>query len=925
MATLTLTANQTGRTITLLNTASSTGYFLIADGTDWGNAEYQTTYGGPVGRRGMRPAYSIPQNRTIVHKFRARGGGAKDGLAILLQSAYQVADDVRRFGGSLLWQSSGQTYRQTFEVLTLQHDIDWTGNNAENLLRAEFTITYTTAPFADGDPMDTVDDFSVDTIGLGYWTQDGAGAATISGGFFHPTTSTALTRFRHSLKGYRIGDVEVTMKFTTSASVGGTLLWGVTARCAVDGTDTMISAEVAATAANVIRIRKYVAGSATDLATAAFTPAALTTYWVRLRLEGLKWTAEVYTSAPTPVATAAASAVYTATADEASRFATGHTGLRIVGVSSDLVDEWSSKPYTYKLLNTPEHVALVGAVPGDVAASADLEVTPLGGSASPVLGMFGVLERPQANNFCWNGDFESATIGTDGWVATAVSGVIGAATSVARDTTAARVKYGSGAMQIVCPATSDTGASFLIRRRFRRGCTYVMMAWASSAAGTTQARCKLGVSGDLATPAGGIALAATSKLFSVIWTPTADRDFAYAAFGITAATGTTFSIDGVVVVELPTVVALTANTSSGTTTLPVYNTPTDGTQTLPFLALIDQELFRVTAASGTSWTVDPGVEGSTQTTHLSGAQVAVLPLPRRQLEGAGAWEPMDIIEAESYVPSLSSITGSAVLTTSTDYRGGNGLAWSGMTPGANNYFVWMVDPSLVVPDDYSLGEVDVEVWLRYAAGASAITSLKVNASCIPDGGTAKGSERLTREWGNAGKLLSLPSGGAFRFSRIGTVPMISDKSNALRWQFKLSLIVGVAGTIDLDHLIFVAVRNRLASPTAKANDVATSGGSFPSLIPYDASWGSTSAMTKTLRADGSGLVNEIGKPSFPDHGLGRVLELPAGDCDLILKSSNLVPDDPTSDNTVEMAAGAPSYAESIHLPVTPRFALIRGS
>ena len=920
MATLMLTANQTGRTVTLLNGSTDTGYYLLAD-SDWGNADFQTTFGGPRGKLGSRPAFAVPQNRTIKHHFRARAA-TKDATAQLLQAAYVVAEDVRRFGGTLLWQSAGQTRRQFFDVLTCGDDIDWSGNNAENLLRPEFTIQYATAPFAIGDLMDTFDDFSIDTITRGDWTKDSTAAATISGGFLHPSSSGALIRYRHTLKGYAIGDVEVTKKFTTSASVTGTLLWGATARCNTGGLDTMISAEVAATAANVIRIRKYVAGTPTDLATAAFTPAALTTYWVRLRLEGMKWTAEVYTSAPTPVATATASCVYTPTADEASRFATGHTGFRLFGVTSDLVDEWSSMPYTRKLISTPDHFALVGAIPGDVAAQADIQITPLGGSASPVFGMVGVLERPSVNNLCWNGDFESATIGTDGWTNAAVAGVIGAATSVARDTTAARCKYGSGNLQFVCPATSDTGVSFLIRRRFSRGCTYAVLVWASAASATTPVRAKLGISGDLAQAAGGVNLGATPKPYSQIWQPTADRDFAYAVLGITAATGTTGNIDAVVVVENPTVLALSAGTSSGATSLPIYATLSD-LPTVPFLAMVDQELFRVTTVTATSFTVDPGVEGSTQTTHNSGAQVVILPSSRRQYEGAGAFEPMDIIEAEGYITSLSSVTGSLTVGSGSDARGGAMLSWSGMTASATGILTYPIDPALLVPDDYTLGEVDVEVWMRWN---TAMTSLKVNASCIPDGGLTKGAERFTREWGSAGHLLTQPTGGAgWRFSRIGTIPMIVDRANALRWQLRLALTPGNVVAFFADYLVLVPIRNRIASPTAKANDVAASGGSYPAVIPYDSGWGSTSAMTKTLRADGSGLIAEIGKPAYPDHGLGRVLEIPEGDCDLVAKLSNLVPDDPTADTTSEMFTAAPSYATSIHVAVTPRYGLIRGS
>jgi hypothetical protein len=81
----------------------------------------------------------------------------------------------------------------------------------------------------------------------------------------------------------------------------------------------------------------------------------------------------------------------------------------------------------------------------------------------------------------WNGDFEDDV---DGWSAAAVTNINGAATSITRQT-AGVIKYGTAAAEIVCPATSGTGANFRIFRRFKKGVTYTVEGWIYSAAQVT--------------------------------------------------------------------------------------------------------------------------------------------------------------------------------------------------------------------------------------------------------------------------------------------------------------------------------------------------------------------------------------------------------------------------------------------------------
>jgi hypothetical protein len=73
-----------------------------------------------------------------------------------------------------------------------------------------------------------------------------------------------------------------------------------------------------------------------------------------------------------------------------------------------------------------------------------------------------------------------------------------------------------------------------------------MWLWANTS--TTTMQVGLGTSGDFGTVATG-ALTTTPKLFTMTWTPTADRDVAYIYVSTTTATATTFRLDGAAVYE----------------------------------------------------------------------------------------------------------------------------------------------------------------------------------------------------------------------------------------------------------------------------------------------------------------------------------------------------------------------------------------
>lgn len=414
---------------------------------------------------------------------------------------------------------------------------------------------------------DVLDDFATDTFGtagkynLGGtdWLAD-AGALTnavVAGGVLDASANLSTSnRFIHTGTGHSYGDVSAQIKHTVGTTLTSYVAGVILKR--IDASNYIIAYVDDTGAASRIRIDKVVAGVTTNMASTALTRLVVSTaYYLEAKIVGNVIIAEHWTISPTPMGTDSAQATDTMDDTEAALFGAGVEGkCGIVWTpiqTASTIDDFRIRPFTYREQTFPTTLILNGTCNGTHDSLVGVSYTGSGGTA-PTSTMYAWWPKPAAHNYIWNGSAEvvgSAATGAGsayGWAASTVAGVITAATSITRVTS--NVITGTASFEIITPATTDTGAVFTIRRRggFRKGVKYTVAATLRAASGTTLARVKLGVSGDIATSTAA-ALSTTATVHTTTWTPATDTDLAYMAVGINAATATTFQFDGAMVYE----------------------------------------------------------------------------------------------------------------------------------------------------------------------------------------------------------------------------------------------------------------------------------------------------------------------------------------------------------------------------------------
>lgn len=305
----------------------------------------------------------------------------------------------------------------------------------------------------------------------------------------------------------------------------------------------------------------------------------------------------------------------------------------------------------------------------------------------------------------------------------------------------------------------------------------------------------------------------------------------------------------------------------------------------------------IAAATVTTFTVDG----------VSLYEGAVAPTLASQIEGRGAAPPFGIFEAEDC--DTGDLTNWVKTADATSHGGFKLVDTSAV--GAKTYTAaWLFDPSLGMADEFTDGEISLEVWCRSYV-TSTLVSPRLTASVRPREGVNFGTERLAA--GGPNSMVLPTSGTVARFGRLGTLTLPVNRSlpKSVKLWLSGSIGVGSTGTFGIDYLVMVPSRARACSPSGKVLDTA-----FPRFIT------SIQETVKTIRSDLSGLVSKPPEYPFPDHGLGgNQLEIPPGSTDLLVKLSDLVPDDPTVNTTTE----ATELAAGVRVDVTPRSFMMRSA
>lgn len=542
--------------------ATDTGYALL-QGSSFGSPVWSHEFSGPRGTQGARASQGKLANREVLLILRL-AGATKDALAAKMSALAETVDDLRRSGGLCRWRSKSQTHFQAADVLTASMDLPTHDNRLEMRLRAVVQVRLVCGPYMLADPMDFDDDFLVDNVNGGeasYSADSGALAnLAVSGGQLAGVANlTTPNILIHTGTGYPLGDHEAQVRFSPGSTITS-LLCGVVLK-RIDASNFLYAYVDDNGTNSRLRIDKVVAGTPTNLASTNLTARMIVSVpvTVRARIEQNVVYADAQVGRELPFSTSAgdASTSIALTSAEIAVFGIGVSGragfIFTPQHASAFIDRFTVLPFTYRKNGggasgtvTTSLLHVRGEVPGDAPAACDVWINHPGTSANPMaFGLLGWAPRG-VPNLLQNGGFD-ATNGTavTPWQVSAVSGVTGAATSIAVDSSS---KFGAYAGLVTTPATINVGATHPIYGRFLAGVTYTARVWVRSAAATHNVRARLGVSGDIASST-AVALSPTWTLHTFTWTPTASVSLAYLAVEQTAATAGTFLIDGACVFE----------------------------------------------------------------------------------------------------------------------------------------------------------------------------------------------------------------------------------------------------------------------------------------------------------------------------------------------------------------------------------------
>lgn len=370
-----VTLNSGGRPSVVLDLADGVSTALVADTLQVTPYNETSVYTQALRRYGgTKKVAEMHNNGSLAAEYYLGDGsstvqaqGIFDDLAGILE------DSTTQFYYE--WRPEGAAVSTYYEIRGSEpYELMYRWVEVAGTRRLHVKMTVQTAPLARGLPMDIYDGFGVDSS-ADYTKDADSSSLSITGGQLVPAATSGESLWVYTARGYRPPDAQVTLKFTTGAAVTATHRTGVL----VKRLDASNSLRVQLTSGNALQIAKVDGGTLSTLGTAvSFTPAANTSYWIRGRIEGNVATAEIFTSAPSPLATPAATYSVTLSGADATKYGAGvagDQGLIAWARGTDWrYDDFEVLPYTYRNHALPDLFTLPG-LPGNAPSDTDVWLT----------------------------------------------------------------------------------------------------------------------------------------------------------------------------------------------------------------------------------------------------------------------------------------------------------------------------------------------------------------------------------------------------------------------------------------------------------------------------------------------------------------------------------------------------------------------
>lgn len=512
-------------TLTIANDDTNTGYYVLLNEANWGNAVWEPTYSGVMGSQGAKVVNASISNRPVVIPIRVIGSNKMDLLDKISDLQRQI-DLMRRYEGRITVKLNSQTYRQHFIVKGGSASIEEFGIRAEGSNVVEMILAFSCEPYIKGDETDVVDKF--DTDSSDDWTVD-SGALSISGGSASPSPASTEVLTRYSANGYTWSNTMQRAVVTLSSGA-------VVKLKAKQVSNTYLYAELDLSA-GYLYVKKMIAGTPTTLGSAALSGyAAGTTCYLRLEVYDHQYRASVSVN-PTDVFSE--SIRYSGSIFSVSGYLPDDTsiGPRVkgqngFGLQNATMSEymcapmyWRREYFATQLASRP-FINLQETIPGDAPALGQFMLSP----GFPSSDSFNFAQFAWANVQNYNLLQTSGTEAACGnwetgayWAVTSASGVPSAAAT-------------QGASEFQIPGSfAYEGVRVKIFHPFKQGITYRLTGSIRRSTGSGNQTVGV-ILGNNDTVSAGFTLQEQSVNattgawvdYSVDWTPSVDSSLAYA-------------------------------------------------------------------------------------------------------------------------------------------------------------------------------------------------------------------------------------------------------------------------------------------------------------------------------------------------------------------------------------------------------------